>query len=128
MVTISAITNVDATQNQFIVDGALALSGNYGGGATHGDTLSFAGFDQIKSSEVPTFVEIFEAPTAGNAPTGYSFLYAPGTSQANGLLQVLQGAAAISEPQAEITEGAGYPAALTAATANLKFRAYFPSL
>lgn len=126
-VSISAVTNVDATQNQLIVDGALTLSGNYGGADTHGDTLSFAGFDEIKSSSVPTRVEIFEAPTAGNAPTGYSFVFAPGTTQANGVLQVLQGAAAISEPQAEITAAAAYPAALTAATANIKFRAWFPS-
>jgi hypothetical protein len=116
---------VDCTQQQICVDGTLTLTGNYGGAATHGDTMSFAGLDAIKSNQVPNLVEIFEAPAAGNAPTGFLFAFGYGTTQANGVLIVMQDGAAAG-PEAELTQGAAYPAALLAATANLRFRAWFP--
>jgi len=112
---------IDHMQNQFCVDGTLTLSGNYGGGATHGDTMDLTGV--CPTDQVPNRVEIFEAPTAGNAPTGYVFVYAPGTKISNGLLVVMQGQGSAA-PLLEITEGSAYPAALTAATANIKFRAW----
>ncbi|MGH9343304.1 MAG: hypothetical protein ACRD3Y_03100 [Bryobacteraceae bacterium] len=126
-VTISAITNVDATQNQFVVDGSLTLSGDYGAANTHGDTLSFAGFDQIKSSVAPTRVEIFEAPAAGTSATGFVYSFSPGSTQANGVLQVFGTPAtgAATTPLTEYTEAAAYSAGLKAAA--LKFRAWFPS-
>lgn len=120
-----AITNVDVTQNQLIVDGTLTLSGNYGGGATHGDTLSFAGQDQIKSSQVPTFVEIWEAPPAGTSATGYWYNYSPGSTQANGVMQVFGTGAAAGNASQEYTQGSAYSGALTGAV--IRFRAYFPA-
>jgi len=113
------ITKVDVTQTEFIAEGTIALTGSYGGAATHGDTLSFAGFDQLKSNSVPTHVEIFEAPPAGTAPTGYQLGFAPGTTQANGQITVMNGAAT------EYTQASAYSAALLAAVIN--FRAYFPA-
>lgn len=113
---------VDMTQQEFIVDGLLTLSNNYGGSATHGDTMNLAGL--VPSNLVPNRVEIFEAPAAGNAPTGYNFIYGFGSGPANGVLIVTQCAGA-SAPSSEITEGAAYPGALTAATANIRFRAWF---
>lgn len=118
MSAIISITNVDFTQNRTIIEGIIALSGNYGGAASHGDTLSFAGFDQIKANSVPVFVEIEEAPPAGTAPTGYNFVFCPGTSQANGVL-------AIMNALVEYTEGSAYSAGLLAAV--LQFRAEFTS-
>jgi hypothetical protein len=123
MITV-AVTGVDATEKHLIVDGTLALSGNYGGGATHGDTLSFAGFDAIKSSSVPARVEIFEAPPAGTSATGYVYNFSPGTTQANGVMQVFTGGAAQSG-LTELTQGSAYSAGAQAAA--LKFRAFFPS-
>lgn len=121
-----SIVNIDDTKQQFIIDGTLTLTGNYGGASTHGDTISFGLQDQIKSQQVPNMVVIYEVPTAGNAPTGYTYLYGQGTTMANGVLIVLQTGTA-SNPQVEITANSAYPAALTAATANLRFRAWFPS-
>ena len=120
MAAVITITDAtDTTQNEQIVDGTIALSGNYGGASTHGDTLSFAGFDQIKSSQVPRKVEIFEAPPAGTSATGDTFQFSPGTTQANGVMQVFAAGA-------EYTEASAYSAGLLAAV--LRFRAWFPSL
>jgi len=116
---------IDKTLQQCEVYLNLTLSGNYGVAAAHGDVLDLSQLG-IPSNQVPTSVFIFEQPTAGNAPTGYSFLYAPGTTQANGKMIVLQGGAANSNPMAEISQGGAYPGALTAGTANIKAIATFP--
>jgi hypothetical protein len=118
------VTSVDASQDQLIVQGSLALTGNYGGAATHGDTMSLAGNDSIKSSSVPTRVEIFETPPAGTAASGYVFNFCPGTTQANGVVEILTGAAAQS-PLTELTQASAYPAGLTGAV--IQFKAWFPA-
>lgn len=90
-VAIGTITNVDSTRDSFVVYGTLTLGGSYPGSA--GDTLSFAGFDQIKSSSPPTWVEIMEVPPAASlgatVPSGLQYGFAPGTTQANGKMFVL---------------------------------------
>ena len=113
----------DNTQREVIADFTLTFSGNYGGAATNGDTINFSGFDQVKSGQIPMNVEVYEAPAAGTAPTGYFFNFCPGTTPANGVLWVGQCAAA-GNPISQITQGSAYPAALTAAT-WMKCRAYF---
>jgi hypothetical protein len=118
-------TPVDVTERQIVLYGTLTLSGSYGGGATNGDTISFSGLDELKSNQLPTSVFIYEEPTAGNAATGYSFLFARGTTQSNGVLIVLQGGGAAA-PSVQITQGAAYPGALTAGTTVIKFEATFP--
>ena len=112
---VTATPPIDNTLNKFLAEGNIAITGNYGGGATHGDTLDLSQLG-IPSNSVPTLVEIFEAPPAGTAPTGYLFIYCPGTTQANGVV-------AIFDHLTEFTQGNAYSAGLLAAT--LKFRAEF---
>lgn len=118
----SGLSQSDATQATQVVRGTIALSANYGGGATHGDTLNL-GFYGVQSNNPPLEVEIFEDPGAGNAPSGYAFEYASGTNPQNGVLIVQTSGAALSGPFAEYPEGSAYNAALLAA--KLKFKATF---
>jgi len=108
---------LDSTQDSIWAEGPVVLTGNYGGASTHGDTLSLAGL--VSSDYPPKFCEVYQEPTSGNAPIIYCFIYGRGTTAANGVLIVTDFAGV------EITQGAAYPAALTAATANLRFRAEF---
>lgn len=85
---VGTITRVDATLNSFIVEGTITVSGSYPA-AGHGDVLSFAGFDQIKSSQPPTFVSIQEQPAAGSAISGLIYGFGKGTTQANGKMIVM---------------------------------------
>ena len=101
------------------MEGTLTLTGNYGGAATHGDTMSLAGL--ASSDYAPKSVQIYQEPTSGVAPAIYCFLYGRGTTQANGVLIVTDFAGV------EITQGSAYPAALTSTTVppNLRFIARF---
>ena len=65
----------------------LTLSGSYPGTAA-GDPLDLSKIG-IPSNSVPLFVDIKEAPPAGTLPSGISWNFAPGTTQANGALQAL---------------------------------------
>ena len=128
-VTINSVVNLDPsggldnTQNELIVDGALTLSGNYGNlSPANGDTIDFTGFDLIKSQQPPRKVDIFQLPDAGIAPVPYTFLYGQGDGQDDGVLIVIHTTTGLP-----ITDAAAYPAALTAAGANIRFRAWFPS-
>lgn len=115
-----SITGTDFTAgNEIVLLGTLTLTANYGGGATNGDTINFSGLDQVKSSSVPTQIDIYEAPAAGTAATGYSFIFAPGTTQANGVVQLFNGTT-------QYTQGSAYSAGQLGAV--IKFRAYFPNL
>jgi hypothetical protein len=105
---------IDATMQEFIVDGFITLTGNYGGAATNGDTLSFAGVE-VPSNQL-NWVEIMETPPAGTAPTGYTFGFAPGTTNANGVLTVMNGTT-------QYTQGSAYSAGQLAAV--LRCRAWW---
>jgi hypothetical protein len=127
MAAVITITNIDNTQNEIIVSGSIALTGNYGGGATNGDTLSFLS-DSIKSETPPTCVSVYEAPPAGTSASGFNYSFSPGTDPSNGVLQVF-GSAAVAgakTPGSQYTQGDAYNAGLLAAI--VKFRAYFPRL
>jgi hypothetical protein len=78
------VTLVDRSNNALRVYGTITASGSYSAG---GDTLSFAGFDQIKSSSLPQFVSIQSQNASGHSLWEYGFT--PGTTQANGKMQVL---------------------------------------
>ncbi len=108
----------DSTQGSLWAEGTITLSGVYGGASTHGDTLDLTTL-KVSSDYAPKAVQIYQEPTSGTAPVIYCFLYGRGTTQANGVLIVTDFAGA------EITAAAAYPAALTAATANIRFRAEF---
>lgn len=126
----------DKTLNQVLVEGTLTLTGNYGSGASHGDAINFAnatGGDLIKSEYPPRRVEIFEnqqsaSAGVGNAPLGYTYIYCQGTTQNNGLLQVLgAGAGGATTGDPEFTQGAAYSAGSPSLNnAVLRFRAWFP--
>jgi hypothetical protein len=116
---IIAPQNPDTTGREIIVDGTIALTGNYGGASTHGDTLDLTQFgDLLKSSQLPTEVDIWEDPAAGTLPTFYQFVYCPGTTQKNGVVS-------IGSNLTEYSEGSGYSAALLAAV--IRIRAWFPA-
>ena len=122
MSAVLTVTNIDATQNEFILEGTIALTGNYGGASTHGDTLdlSTAG---VASSQLPSWVEFFEQSPSGALPSANIYLYMPGTTQANGVLNVRTALGT------EYTEASAYgtpPFAITGF--KLFMRAGFPSL
>jgi hypothetical protein len=116
-----AVTGVDNTQKQLIVDGTLTLSGNY---VAHGDAIDLTGIDLIKSQLPPTRIQVYEQPAAGASASGYVLVGVPGAAQNNGVLQVFETGAAASDPLSELAAGA-YPAGLTGAV--IKFTAWFPS-
>lgn len=97
--------------NQLIIYGTITLTGSY---VAHGDTVSFLGFDVIKSSYPPIHVEVYETPAAGVSASGFSFQFIPGTTQGNGVLQIFATGTAAGDPSNELAAGA-YPAGLTGA-------------
>lgn len=116
-IAVDKLTGVpDVTQSEEIVQFTITASGSYPAG---GDVLSFANSNKIQSRKPPNRVEIYEEPNATTAQiaTGYSFAYAKGTTQANGLLQIN------ASQGVPFTTGA-YGAAF--ATTTLKGRAWFP--
>jgi hypothetical protein len=117
----SSYAQNDTTQSTQIVRGKLTFTGNY---VTNGDTLSFANIYGIQSLSVPIRVFVYEQPPAGTAPGGYEYVFCPGTTNANGKLVVLVGAAAISLPMAQLAAGA-YPAGITGGF--VYFEAIFPT-
>lgn len=119
----AGLAQSDSTQATQIVRGKIALTGNYGGANTHGDTLNL-GFYGVQSNNPPLRVLIYENPPAGTAPSGYALGYAPGTDPTNGVLTVFGTGAAAGGPGQEFTEASAYDAALLAAV--IEFEAVFP--
>ena len=107
----------DVTQDESFYTGTITLSGSYGGGATHGDTLSFANVKGLQSLRVPLKVSIYEQPPAGTAPSYYAAVFCPGTTQANGVVN-------FSLAGTEYPEGTTYTGVLS--TAVWKCRCWFP--
>ena len=109
----------DTTEATQIVRGTLTFSGDY---ATHGDTLSFANVYGIQSHTVPLRVFVYEAPPAGTSPSGYIYIFCPGTTIANGALTIFTTGTASGDPLNELA-AAAYPAGITGAV--VKFEAVF---
>lgn len=103
---------VDNLMRTLLARGTIAISADPATYTTHGIACSFAGFDDIKSSSPPLSVKVWSQPAAGVSPSGYSYEFTPGTTQANGLLAILTGAAAQS-PLAELTGGGAIPAGVS---------------
>ena len=120
--TITAIIapqNPDTTERQFYVYGTIKLIGNFGSASSNGDTLDLTQLgDLLKSTQLPTEVDIYETPAAGTAPSFYQFVYCPGTTLKNGVLS-------IGSNVTEYSQGSAYSAALLAAT--ISFNASFPA-
>jgi len=114
-VVTNATVQIDNTQNAFIATGAIVLSGSY---VTHGDTLDLSGMG-VPSSALPTRVLIFEVTPAPGPAYGGNYTYVPGTTQANGLLQMNVSAGTESGATAYSGFATGFA---------LKVQAWFPSL
>ena len=112
------VNRVDNTNAGIIVEGTMALSGNY---STGGDTVNFSTVPQIPSEAGPQgLVDIEEQPASGSTPSGYLFYLIAGSTPANWLLFV---ATAVAQGPTQLGAGA-YPAGALAAT--IQFRAFFP--
>ncbi len=107
--------SVDNTQAQFLATGTITLTGSY---VSNGDTLNLATLS-IPSSQLPTKVEIFETTPAPGPAYGGIYTYVPGTTQANGLLQLNVSAGTQTAATAYSGLATGFA---------LGFRAWFPSL
>lgn len=112
------MAQIDTTQDYFIVYGQIATSGNY---VSHGDTLDLSQLSTYgggpASLAVPIVVRVWEQPAAGVSASGWAYLYAPGTTQANGVLQLFNGTT-------EYTGAAAYAGTIPA---TLYFEAKFAS-
>ena len=107
-VTLASVINTDFTSNQFIVNGTLTTSGNY---VVHGSTLDLSATG-VPSSVAPLSAEVWEQAASGSSNSGWQYQFVPGTTQANGVLQIFNSTT-------ELT-------ATTFPAAKLYFRAYFP--
>jgi hypothetical protein len=101
--------------NQFKVDGSITVTGTVPTSPT-GDTLSFQGLG-IASNSLPTSVRIYEKPASGTAAWGGTFEYAPGTTQANGTVQLFTSGG---------TPVAGNPTYASLGISVLYYEAWFP--
>ena len=107
--------SIDNTGNNLIVFGTITASGSY---PTNGDTLDLSQLG-VASDSLPRVVEIFEATPAPGPAYGASFTYLPGTTQANGLMEIFNGTAQIAT--------ATYATIFGTVPVVLKFRASFPA-
>lgn len=98
----------DTTQSTQIVRFPITLSGNYGGAATHGDTIDFGTVYGIQSQSVPIRVFVYQQPTSGTAPGNCTATFCPGSTIHNGVIS-------FANAGAELTEGAAYTGAASTA-------------
>ena len=124
-----AVTATSTTMNQseLVVNFKVVASGNY---TTGGDTLAFTSSimpvgQSLPATLPPRFVEIQSANSAGDS--GYIYAYKPGTTPANGLMQVFGTGTSTQLPLNEIPGSpTAYPAAVTGDV--IIGRAYFAKL
>ena len=121
--TVASVTNIDTTQNQFTVKGTITTSANYGSASSNGDTLDLSELG-VPSGAVPSWVEIIERTAAGSDGSGWRYQYNPGTTQANGVVQVF-GNYTSGQGQEQYTQGSAYASATPAVATTLYFRAEF---
>jgi hypothetical protein len=117
-VAISNTQPIDATQNEFIVYGTITPTGSY---PANGDTLNLSGFSQIPANALPLWIEVQEIAAAGATPTGYYFVFLPGTTLANGLLAIFTSAGT------QFSTGAYGSGSPSLAGVVFRFRAWFQS-
>lgn len=110
------VSQIDDTAQEFIADGTLTLSGSY---PTNGDTLDLSQLG-IPSNSLPVRVQIFEATPAPGPASGFFFVFLPGTTQANGLMEMFNGTT-----QQTTATYASIVGGITGFV--LRFRAWFPS-
>lgn len=123
-----AITSTTMSQSEIVVNFLVVASTDY---TTGGDTLDFStalsnpGSPSLPAQLPPRYVEIQSANPAG--VSGYTYAYRPGTTPANGLMQVFGTGTASQDPNNEIPGApTAYPAGVTGDT--IIGRAYFAKL
>lgn len=124
MATILTATYTTVDQGAQVMTGTLTFTGNYGTATSHGDvvnlaTLAYQGLGLQVSPGVVPLMEFFETVPAGSLPSGYNFLYCPGTTLATSQIAIMNGLS-------EYTEGSAYNAALLGTTVS--FLIFVPSL
>ncbi len=82
-------TNLSKNQDRFIVDGTITLAGSY---VPNGVTLDLSTLG-VPSNSRPTKFTARSTVTQGSAMLLDTYSYVPGTTQANGKLQIGVGAA-----------------------------------
>lgn len=118
-VTLSSdVSQLDNTQGQILVQGTLVFSGSY---PTNGDTLDLSTLG-IPANSAPFQVEIFEATPAAGPAYGGKFIFLPGTTLANGLVEIFNGLTQITTDTYANIFGA------VAATIVVRFRAWMQAM
>ena len=118
------VTYTTVDQGAQVLTGNITFSGNYGSASSNGEVFDLSQLAyqklglQISPGVIP-LVEFFETVAAGSVPSGYNFLYCPGTTIQTCQLSILNGLS-------QITPGAAYPAAILATTVS--FLLFVPSL
>lgn len=125
-VTITPVggVTVDSTKALEVVYGTIAISASPATYAQHGLTLNFSQ-DLIKSGLAPLWVDVQSSPPAGTSPSGYVYLFCPGTTPANGRLAIFQ-AAGSAAPDVELSDASAIPAGVSGDV--ITFRAQFQRL
>src|SRR5271166_3116209 len=92
----TVLNAIENTQKSVWVRGTVAIGASPLTYATGGITMSFTAIlEQIKSDLVPTYVRVWSQPAAASAAANqYVYTFLPGTTLANGVLQIFTGAAA----------------------------------
>lgn len=116
-----AFDGIDSSERTSTIFGTITPAGSYPAAGGGGDTLSFAGFDFIKSDYPPLRVYIIEQPAAGGTPSGYSYVFCPGTTLANGKMVLMYGGGANSPN----TEKTGNPTYASLTLSTIVFEAVF---
>ena len=80
----AVVTNISKTLDRIIVDGTITLAGSY---TTNGVTLDLSHLG-IPSNGKPTVFYAWSTVAQGAAIVIENYVYVPGTSQANGMLQI----------------------------------------
>lgn len=106
---------IDKTQQEFVVYGTSTLTGSY---PANGDTFSVGGLG-IPSNQLPNHVEIYEVTPSPGPQSGNTFVYVPGTTQFNGLMEIFQGGT-------QLTAGAYGTPPFAITGFALAWRAFFP--
>lgn len=120
-----AITKSDITQNHQVLFGTFTLSGSY---TTDGDTVSFGSTAGLLSSSPPDWIQVFEQPAAASAALGFNYIFAPGTTNANGLLQIFGSGVASTDGGTQIASGVYSGTTPSLSAAVLYFVAWFPRI
>jgi hypothetical protein len=87
MAATASVTNTTATLSTFEVVGSVTLTGSF---LAHGDYLDLSALG-VPSNTI-LYVEVNEATPAANKPTlGAQWIYLPGTTLENGVLEAFNG-------------------------------------